>query len=421
MEVKISKIANELYRRISPVREIMSFTDKKKLKEFDIKENNLISFGGGWVNQKSPKKLQESYLKIINDDDKFHFSGGYSPTNGELFYKEALVKYEKEIFNMRNIGVENIVIGQSSSHLTYLLLRVLLNTDDKILLLDPSYCNYPMQVYTSTSSKIIRFPVIDIENYSYTANNPQTISSLKEFLLKNKPKIVMLISPDNPSGQVLSDDFVSECCETVKTYGGTVVMDFAYKEITFVKNPKYFSWGPDANFITIHSNSKWCRGLGRRLGWIEAPKYIIDAFESLQNSTILSPDRLHQIALANYIEESIKDGSLRKYIEDTRKLYSETAKVTINAIKKYIKLPYLVPQGGLYTCIKVNENSAKFVERVLRNTGVLLIPGWGFGSSLNKSVRLSYGPLVYDHDLIIMGLNKVGKYLRNEDINNKKN
>ena len=412
MDVKISQIATDLFRKVSPVREIMNFADPANLRKYGIDPDKLISFGGGWVNHKSPKKLAEAYRRIADDEIKFHHSGGYSPTNGEKSAKDALVKFENAIYGTTSLSSDNIVIGQSSSHLTSLLLNVLLDEGDQICMLDPSYCNYPLQIKVSTGSHVLRFPVISESNFEYIANKKETIANFKAFLLKNKPKVVMLISPDNPTSKILSDEFIKTTHDAVKEYGGVIVMDFAYKEIYFGEYPEYFSLGQDENFISIRSNSKWCRGLGRRLGWIEAPKYVIDSFESLQNSTILSPDRLHQMALTEYINGAIADNSLVTYVDEVREMYRKTAKITIDAINKYIGLPCLEPDGGLYTCIKVNKNSAEFVEDVLKGTGVLFVPGWGFGKTVAKSVRLSYGPLVYEHHLIEEGLMKVGKFLK---------
>ena len=412
MEVKISKIADELYRKISPVREIMNFADSSNLRKIGIDPDNLISFGGGWVNHKSPDELIEAYKTIINDKDMFHQSGGYSPTNGEKSAKEAIILFEKEIYDIKDLTCENIVIGQSSSHLTSLLFNVLLDENDKICLLDPSYCNYPLQIRTSSNSHTLRFPVIDDKSFQFLGHDKDTIQNFGSYLTHHKPKLVLLISPDNPTSKVLSDDFVNTAHNAVKEYGGVIVMDFAYKEIVFDKFPDYFSWGQDENFISIRSNSKWCRGLGRRLGWIEAPKYVVDAFESMQNSSILSPDRLHQMAFAKYIDNSIQNGSLINYVNETRQLYKKTADVTVNAIEKYLGFPYIKPEGGLYVCIKINKNSAEFVEEVLKGTGVLFVPGWGFGKSVAHSVRLSFGPLVYQHQLIEEGLKKVGEFLR---------
>jgi aspartate aminotransferase len=412
MDVKVSQIANDLFRKVSPVREIMNFADPANLIKYGINPDKLISFGGGWVNHKAPDKLADAYKMIVNDEARFHYSGGYSPTNGEKATKEALVKFENAIYGTRNLTWENIVIGQSSSHLTSLLLNVILDDGDKICMLDPSYCNYPLQIRVSTGSQILRFPVIDEKSFEFIANRDETIKSFREFILKHKPKAVMLISPDNPTSQILSDQFIRSTHEAVQEYGGVIIMDFAYKELYFDMYPEYFSWGQTPNFISIRSNSKWCRGLGRRLGWIEAPMHVIDSFESLQNSTILSPDRLHQMALTDYINDAVADNTLVSYIDEIRTLYKETARVTTEAIRNYIGLPCLEPDGGLYTCIQVNKNSAAFVEDVLKGTGVLLVPGWGFGKTVSHSVRLSYGPLVYEHNLIEEGLKKVGEFLK---------
>ena len=94
-------------------------------------------------------------------------------------------------------------------------------------------------------------------------------------------------------------------------------------------------------------------------------------------------------------------------------LYKKTAEILIENIEQYLGWNYLIPQGGLYTVCPIpnNENSVTFVERVLKNTGVLMIPGTGFGPSMNHAVRISYGPLCYDNNKIEEGIKKIGKYL----------
>ena len=143
--------------------------------------------------------------------------------------------------------------------------------------------------------------------------------------------------------------------------------------------PSYFSWSPNENFIAIRSNSKWCRGLGRRLGWIEAPEFVIEAMESIQNSTSLCPDSLHQMAMTKFINNSIENNTLTKYIKETREHYKNVAKKTSTLIKEQFNFPIIEPEGGLYFFIKVNTDGTKFVENALKKAGVLFVPGWGFG------------------------------------------
>ncbi len=414
MDITLSKLATELYRSISPVREIMQFANKDRLRELGVKDDQFISFGGGWVDHESPTFMRDLYVTFAQDPKRFHHCGAYSPTNGEPDCKNAICRFESALYGVSGMTAHNIVVGQSSTQLTHLLLRVLLDPGDTICLLDPSYCNYPLQLHTAIGARTIRFPVIETSPFRYSGHDASTIDRFGRFLLEHRPKVVLLVSPDNPTSQVLSDQFVKTACDAVKSYGGAVVMDFAYKTLVFGDTPEYFGWPPDGNFMSVHSNSKWCHGLGRRLGWVEAPDFIVQAFESFQNSTLLCPDRLHQLVLAEYINAATGDGSLRRYVDDVRSLYAVTAETTVAALREYLSLPYLVPQGGLYTCLQVNENGAAFVERVLKNTSVLLIPGWGFGHSLNKAVRLSFGPHVHNNHVIVDGVRRVAEYLGRE-------
>lgn len=63
-------------------------------------------------------------------------------------------------------------------------------------------------------------------------------------------------------------------------------------------------------------------------------------------------------------------------------------------------------------CPTPNEqNPVSFFEHLLQKIGVLLIPGTGFGPSIYKAIRISYGPLCYDYDKIKEGIEKIGNYL----------
>ena len=166
--------------------------------------------------------------------------------------------------------------------------------------------------------------------------------------------------------------------------------------------------------IAIHSNSKWGRGLGRRLGWVEADESVINGLENTQQCNILCPDTLHQMAFAKYVEASIKDNSLNDYLKESRIKYKKAAEITVKAIGEYLKMNCLKPQGGLYTVVDVRRDSDLFVSEVLENTGVLFVPGKGFGPSMKNGIRLSYGPLVENTEKIVEGLERVGKYLENK-------
>ena len=122
---------------------------------------------------------------------------------------------------------------------------------------------------------------------------------------------------------------------------------------------------------------------------------------------------MHQMAFTRYIKKAINNNSLKQYIIDTNIKYFEAAERTIKSINSHLNYKCTFPQGGLYTCISVNQDGGEFVENVLKNTGVLFVPGWGFGRSLKNAVRVSYGPLVNNLDLIDEGFEKVANYINN--------
>jgi aspartate/methionine/tyrosine aminotransferase len=411
MRPKISEKANKFKRIISPVGRIMMSADSNHIQSVGINPEELISFAGGWANHKAPKELQIAYEEIATNDDLFHKSGSYPPSTGNPEFKKAVIKFEKHVYGMNNLNVEQIAVGLGSTQLAMDLFEVILDPGDKILLLDPSYCNYPTQIMSRIpDASILRFPVLDDATWEYLPDSK--INEFHEFILENKPKMILLISPDNPTSKILPDKFVAAGLEAAIQIGSFLVMDFAYKEIVFDgANPKYFSWEPNDNFISLRSNSKWCRGLGRRLGWIEAPDFVIESIESMQNSSILCPDMLHQLAMTEYINVATKNNTLIPYINDISKQYQTAAKQTVASINYNLGLPVLEPEGGLYTCIKIDIDGGKFVEDVLKETGVLLVPGWGFGKTVKNAVRISYGPLVNDIEKINIGLEKIAGYL----------
>lgn len=397
-------------RKPSPVKEIMNYSDPEYIRKLGINPADLISLAGGWVNHKAPENLRKAYEHIVSDSELFHSSGEYSPTLGDREFKNAICKFEKELYGM-NLIEKQIAVGSGSTQLAMELFTVLLDPGDKILLLDPSYCNYPTQLLTGIPDiNILRFSVIDEEKWEFIAD--KKIEEFSRYILENKPKIVMLVSPDNPTSKILSQEFVQATLDSVKKIGAYMIIDFAYKELIFDNDfPNYFSWSPSENFIALRSNSKWCRSLGRRIGWVEAPEFVVKAMESIQNSTILCPDKLHQMALTKFINDSIEDNTLVTYVKETSKLYKNAAEKTVESLRRNFDYPIIQPDGGLYVFMKVDTNGAKFVENILTKTGVLFIPGWGFGRTGTNAVRISFGPLVEEIDKIEEGITRVAKYL----------
>jgi aspartate/methionine/tyrosine aminotransferase len=400
----------------SPIRQIMKMAERQNVLAMGLDPDEVISFGGGWVNHAAPDEYRQAYQEVVSDPGLFHRSGGYTATLGEMECREQIARFEAELFGVPRLTPEHIAIGLGSTQLTHDVFRVLLDPGDTVLLLDPTYANYEGQLsFAVPDVKVVRLRVVDPNTWSYLpAVDPISVAREFDRLVDTyRPRLVLFGAPDNPTSQIVPQDLAEAMLARTAEMDAWLAIDFAYKCQCFASPPAYYAWSPAdlPNVIGIHSNSKWARGLGRRLGWIEAAPPVIDALERVQQCSILCPDTLSQLTMARYLKHAIPTGSLRRYVADANDAYRRAAGVTIDAVDRHLGRPRLEPAGGLYTVVDVGMNADAFVPLALKSTGVLVVPGGGFGPSLADGVRISFGPLVTDLPRIEEGLARLGRWM----------
>ena len=413
----VSALVREQITKPSPIRQIMKMAERQNILAMGLDPAQVISFGGGWVNHAAPDEFRQAYAAIVADTELFHKSGGYTATLGDMECREQIARFEEHVFGMPRIGAEHIAIGMGSTQLTHDLFRTLLNPGDTVMLLDPTYANYEGQLaFAVPGVTVIRLRVLDPQTWSYLPETDPT-GMAKEFTRLfdlHRPRLVLFGAPDNPTSQVVPQALADVMLAKTAEAGSWLAIDFAYKCQFFKAPPAYYAWSPadHPNVVGIHSNSKWARGLGRRLGWIEAHPSVIDAIERVLQCSILCPDTLSQMTMARYVKQAIADGSLKRYVERANALYKAAADATIAAVDTHLQRPRLTPYGGLYTVVDLGTNADEFVPKALQATGVLVVPGGGFGESLRNGVRISFGPLVHDLPKIEEGLARLGRFIR---------
>jgi aminotransferase len=394
----------------------MKMAERQNILAMGLNPDDVISFGGGWVNHAAPEGFRRAYAEIVADESLFHKSGGYTATLGEMDCREQIARFEQHVFGVPRLGPQHIAIGLGSTQLTHDLFRTLLDPGDTVLLLDPTYANYEGQLaFAAPGVKIVRLPVLEAQTWQYRplSDPDATLADFHRLFDAHRPRMVLFGAPDNPTSQIVPQSLADAMLARTAEAGAWLAIDFAYKCQFFETPPAYYAWSPEDHptVVAIHSNSKWARGLGRRLGWIEADSQVVDALERVQQCSILCPDTLSQMTMARYLKVAIADGSLIEYVQATNESYREAARVTIAAVDTHLRRPRLQPAGGLYTVVDVGMNADEFVPAALKATGVLVVPGGGFGPSLTNGVRISFGPLVTTLHKIDEGLARLGRWM----------
>tara|TARA_B100002049_G_C16050154_1_gene363103 strand:+ start:99 stop:1325 length:1227 start_codon:yes stop_codon:yes gene_type:complete len=343
-------------------------------KKLEQEGKEIIKFGFG----QSPFPVP---VKVVDELKKNAHQKSYLPIQGLDDLRVAISKYESKKKN-KNFSSEQIIIGPGSKELMFLLH---VSFDGEIILPAPSWVSYqPQSIIAGNKFHWIQ---TSAENNWYP-----TAESLEELVLKNKEKNYLLIlnSPNNPSGQVCKN--IKEISEIVKKYKIIVLSDEIYSELTFDENYESMSNFCSEQVIVSNGLSKWCGAGGWRLGYFVIP----NALSKLKNSMkVLASETFSAVsAPIQFAAISAFNNDHTDYILKSKKILKGIGEYVYNNLKSN-NVIMNKPMGGFYLMPeflnKKFNTSAEMCTDLLNKKGVAILPGSDFGFSIDKMIsRLSY-------------------------------
>ena len=343
-------------------------------KKLEQEGKEIIKFGFG----QSPFPVP---VKVVDELKKNAHQKSYLPIQGLDDLRVAISKYESKKKN-KNFSSEQIIIGPGSKELMFLLH---VSFDGEIILPAPSWVSYqPQSIIAGNKFHWIQ---TSAENNWYP-----TAESLEELVLKNKEKNYLLIlnSPNNPSGQVCKN--IKEISEIVKKYKIIVLSDEIYSELTFDENYESISNYCSEQVIVSNGLSKWCGAGGWRLGYFVIP----NALSKLKNSMkVLASETFSAVsAPIQFAAISAFNNDHTDYILKSIKILKGIGEYVYNNLKSN-NVIMNKPMGGFYLMPeflnKKFNTSAEMCTDLLNKKGVAILPGSDFGFSIDKMIsRLSY-------------------------------
>ncbi len=200
-------------------------------------------------------------------------------------------------------------------------------------------------------------------------------------------KLILLNSPNNPTGRVYSKDKIKSIAEIAKDHDVTLLSDEVYEKLIF--DGEHYSPAQDyPNIITQNSCSKPFAMTGWRVGYFTAPDEIIDAAKKIQSHSVTCATSIAQYAAA----EALTSEKVAEKVEKMRQKFKERRDLISRKMKKIEKIKFVKPEGAFYSFFKFDKdlNSLEFSEQLLKEKGVAVTPGSAFGKNREKWIRISF-------------------------------
>jgi len=356
---------------------------------FDRALPGSLNLGLGEPDLPTPDVIRRAAVRIIEEEQN-----GYTTHAGLPALREKIASDYAYLEGKP----ERVIVTAGSQEALYLALLTLVDEGDEVLLPNPGFVAYPTIVrmaggvsnfYCLPSTKDFSF---DIEDFR-RALTPRT-------------KVVVCISPSNPTGRALSTNDVRALADAVRNHGAYLISDEIYRELYYgEERPESASSYYDRT-IVISGLSKSMSMTGWRLGWMAGDPSVIQSALVLHGYVTTCASAVSQKAslVAWSDEAELARTSFRKTFKARRDHLLEL-------INSDLGLRAVTPDGAFYTMVDVSKfgSSMKVAEAFLAER-VITVPGSAFGSESEGFLRLSF---CADLDALTEGVQRMKRAIAN--------
>ena len=367
-----------------------------KLVKIAVEDKSVISFGAGEPHYPLPKPLIRSIPELAKN------SNHYSPPAGLKELREAIAKKLKKD-NKINTTPDNIIVTCGSQEAILLAAACTLDVSERVIIPDPSYLGYT-PTFELFDAAPITVPVRENNNFGFDPDE------LKKSIIPKKTKAIMINTPGNPTGAVISRKMLEEISDIAVDKDLFIFSDEAYEKIVYDKNHISIASlnGMGNHVATFQSFSKSYAMCGFRVGYCAAPKKLVEAMTKTHTYTTLTAPTLSQ-------KLAVKALSLpNKYVDDMVDGYRKNRDLMVKRLND-MGLQTRKPEGAFYAFSSIrnfprfSKNSFKFANEILKKAKVAVVPGAEFGNNGEGYLRFSYAT---DYAKITQGMDRLELFLK---------
>lgn len=322
---------------------------------------------------------------------------GYTAATGLPELRQAISQFYQSRYHVQ-VAPERIVVTPGASGALLLLSSLMVNEGQEVLMPDPCYpCNRHFLAQVGARARML--------NCDASNNFEIPLEALDQEWDEHTAG-VWLASPANPTGSVLSQEYVSQIWQSVRRHEGHVLVDEIYQGLVF-EGEDFTALSVSDDIFVINSFSKYFAMTGWRLGWIVVPEWAIDGATKLAQNLFISAPAISQHAAIRAFESDVLAEC------EVRRLELATRRKTLIKGLKRIGLPIAsAPQGAFYIYVDVSgvtEDAMAWSLRLLEEKHVAVTPGADFGArDSHKYVRFAY---TCDSHRLEMAIDRIADFI----------
>lgn len=373
----------------------------KKMKPSGIREffnyaserPEVVSLGVGEPDFVTPKPIIEAAKKSLDEGKTF-----YTSNQGLPSLRKKISNYLSSRFDIHYDADEMILTAGSSQGILAALMAII-NPGDEIIVTEPTYICYVPDI-EMCGGKAVVITLSSDNEYKLT---PEI---LKKYITP-KTKAIFLSYPNNPTGAIMTREELEAIAPIILENNLFVISDEIYAELTY--GSRHCSIASFDGFkertILVSGFSKAFAMTGWRLGYVCAPKEILDQILKIQQYIMLSAPTTAQYGAKAALDECIPD------MENMVKEYDRRRQYLLSSFKE-LGVDCFDARGAFYlfpSIKKFNLSSREFCLKLLNDYDVLVVPGTAFGDSGEGYIRISYATSMERLKIFIETLRKVLK------------
>lgn len=337
----------------------------------------IINLGIGRPNFDTPEFIKDAAKKAIDDGYTYYTSNyGIEPL------REAIAKkFNKD--NGLHMEISDIIVAVGANQAVSIAMTAMLDPGDEVLVPNPSWLHY-FYCAELCGAKTVSYPLLEENEFNVQIEDI-------EHLITPKTKMIIVNSPNNPTGSVLTIESLEKIAKIAKENNLIVLSDEIYEKLLYdgSKHTSIASLpGMEERTIIINGVSKAYAMTGWRIGFVASknPEFISAMIRVLQYTVTCAA------SVSQYAALAALEGP-QECTEEMRVQFDRRRKLVYESINKIPGLSCICPKGAFYCFVNIKSLGISDEEAshyYLNEAGVAMIPGSAFGEYGTGYLRIAF-------------------------------